>query len=56
MIVYVLFSASHHMTSIYESQEAAEATRDRYNTDPFVAPGEPDQDAPYTVEAWQTRS
>lgn len=50
--VYVLFTCERHMVSIFTSKERAEATRNRYNADPFLAHGEPDRDAPYTVECW----
>jgi len=50
--VTLLLTASGAVVSIYESADAARAKRDAYNADPFVAPGEPDLDAPYSVETW----
>lgn len=38
--------------AVYASTEEAEARRDRYNADPFIEPGNPDTDAPYSVEEW----
>lgn len=38
--------------ALYEAAADALATRDRFNLDPFVEPGKPDPDAPYSVELW----
>lgn len=40
---------------VFASLEAAEQRRDTLNADPFIAPGEPDTDAPYSVESWSVR-
>ena len=39
-------------TSFYASERCARRIVERFNADPFTAPGEPDPDAPYTAEAF----
>jgi hypothetical protein len=51
--VWVLKTAHNQMVSLYADQPSADAKRDRWNTDPFLSPGEPDPDAPYVVERWR---
>ncbi len=55
MSVAILVNRHKHMVRVYSAQEDAEAKRDEYNADPFVAPGEPDPDAPYAVEVWEVQ-
>jgi hypothetical protein len=50
--VHLLLKADGRVVSVYESQVAAEAKRDQYNADPFMAPAVADTDAPYSVETW----
>jgi hypothetical protein len=49
--VFALRGAVTPLCSVRVSLERARETSDRYNADPFVEPGTPDPDAPYTVEA-----
>ncbi len=50
--VHPLLKVDGRPVSIYETLAAAEAKRNQYNADPFMAPGVADTDAPYTVETW----
>ena len=48
--VHLLMGKSRTVVSVYASEKDAQAKCDRYNADPFIAPEQPDPDAPYTVE------
>lgn len=48
--VHLLMSATRTVVGVYAAKTDAQAKCDRYNEDPFIAPGWPDPDAPYTVE------
>lgn len=50
--VFLLVGKVTGTVSVYGSLEEAEARRDKFNADPWIEPGNPDQDAPYVVEAW----
>lgn len=50
--VYALLNKDKRVMSLYAAEDAANAKRDRYNTDPFLEPGTTDPDAPYRVETW----
>lgn len=52
--VALLKSVTGEVIAIYASAVEAQALVDRYNSDPFVD-GEPDVDAPYSVETWSVQ-
>lgn len=53
--VTLLLSCTGQVLSVYEDPLEAYAKRDRYNADPFVEPGVPDVDAPYSVMTWNVK-
>jgi len=50
--VTLLLAADGKICSVYADRAAAEARRDRFNADPFIEPGTPDPDAPYSTKTW----
>jgi hypothetical protein len=50
--VALLLTARGTVASVWASKEAAEAQAAVYNADPHVGQGEPDPDAPYSVQEW----
>lgn len=55
MQVFLLVGKQTGTVSVWASKEDAEARRDKFNADPWVEPGNPDQDAPYEVQAWNVQ-
>jgi hypothetical protein len=53
--VALLLNARGKVCSVHADAEDARGVAARYNADPFVGAGEPDPDAPYTVETWVVR-
>lgn len=53
--VTLLLTQWGQVSSVWASREEAAAKAKQLNDDPFVAPGEPDQDAPYSVEEMVVR-
>jgi hypothetical protein len=51
--VALVLTVDGRVASIWASKEAAEAHAAKYNADPFMALGEPDPDAPYSVQVWR---
>lgn len=50
--VFILLNTHGRICSVNANQADAEAKRDKFNADPFLASEESDPDAPYTVESW----
>lgn len=50
--VSVLLNCRGKVCSVYASVEAADSACDAYNRDPWLAPGTPDPEAPYTTTTW----
>lgn len=55
-LIAVLLDAEGRLLSLYERAEDARERCDRYNAEPFVADGEHDLCAPYSVELWAVRA
>jgi hypothetical protein len=51
-VVAILLKADGSVASVWVSKEAAEAQAAAYNADPHIGQGEPDPDAPYSVQTW----
>lgn len=48
--VWLVKTTHGQVISAYTTEAAANARRDRFNADPWIEPGAPDTDAPYSVE------
>ncbi len=55
MTVYLLIGRETGVVSVYAHEGDANDRRDKYNADPFIEPDNPDQDAPYEVQAFGVR-
>jgi len=53
--VSLLMTSGGQVSSVWESHADAQARADSFNADPWWSPGEPDQDAPYSVVIWLVR-
>ena len=49
---FILLGSTTGIVAVYANESEANERRDRFNADPFIEPGTPDQDAPYRVEPW----
>lgn len=45
-----------HVVSVYSKEADARARMEKFNADPFLAPGHPDPDAPYSIARWHVQS
>ncbi len=54
-IVTMLLTREGKPVSVYSDPQEAITRRDELNADPFIAEGQPDRDAPYSVEDWSVR-
>ena len=50
--VTLLLNVRGETISVYARRAAAEEKAAKFNADPFIAPGEADPDAPYSVTTW----
>jgi hypothetical protein len=53
--ISILVGAKSGNIAVFASRDDAEARAAELNADPFLEPGLPDLDAPYTVQTWQVR-
>lgn len=53
--VHLLLTATGKVVRVYSAQADAERTMLRFNADPWIAEGQPDPDAPYSVETWAVK-
>ncbi|HKO84898.1 MAG TPA: hypothetical protein VJ140_10150 [Actinomycetota bacterium] len=51
-VVALLLKSDGTVASVWASQAAAEAQAAQFNADPHIGQGEPDPDAPYSVQVW----
>lgn len=53
--VFLLVGKQTGTIAVYGSREEAEERQNKFNSDPWIEPGNPDVDAPYEVQAWSVQ-